>query len=187
MHAFLYISSQNPEELPLIELVPSEFHTSLFYEVQTIDAVRALKKSFKFAPREKTLIVMSGLDEAKHEAQNALLKLLEEPPSENLIFFLISKSEDAIIPTILSRLTVIKKNTETQISKSSKQLTGEPSSWFLQFSKINDRDDAIEIVNTVLNDTSLIKYHEAALETLKALKRNGSVQLQLTNFLSKTS
>jgi DNA polymerase-3 subunit delta' len=39
----------------------------------------------------------------RHEAQNALLKVLEEPPS-NVIFILITTSKSAILPTILSRM-----------------------------------------------------------------------------------
>lgn len=39
----------------------------------------------------------------KKEAQNALLKVLEEPPL-NIIFILISTSKSSLLPTIISRL-----------------------------------------------------------------------------------
>lgn len=39
----------------------------------------------------------------RHEAQNSLLKVLEEPP-KNVVFIIITTSKSAILPTILSRV-----------------------------------------------------------------------------------
>ena len=47
------------------------------------------------------------------EAQNSLLKVLEEPP-RNIIFILISISKNALLPTIYSRLPLIYKKTRKQ-------------------------------------------------------------------------
>ena len=46
--------------------------------------------------------VIDSLDELNREASNALLKILEEPPS-NTIFFLVSHAPGRLLPTIRSR------------------------------------------------------------------------------------
>ncbi len=71
----------------------------------SIDAVREIKKFLwqkPIASPKRTLI----LDEAEFlttEAQNALLKVTEEPPASSLII-IVTSDVDALIPTITSRL-----------------------------------------------------------------------------------
>lgn len=60
----------------------------------------------------KTIILAA--DKFNIEAQNALLKVLEEPP-QNVKFILITKYKSAILPTILSRLLLINKRTKSDI------------------------------------------------------------------------
>lgn len=60
----------------------------------------------------KTIILAA--DKFNIEAQNALLKVLEEPPN-NVKFILITKYKSAILPTILSRLLLTNKRTKSDI------------------------------------------------------------------------
>lgn len=60
----------------------------------------------------KTIILAA--DKFNIEAQNALLKVLEEPPN-NVKFILIAKYKSAILPTILSRLLLTNKRTKSDI------------------------------------------------------------------------
>lgn len=60
----------------------------------------------------KTIILAA--DKFNIEAQNALLKVLEEPP-QNVKFILITKYKSAILPTILSRLLLTNKRTKSDI------------------------------------------------------------------------
>ena len=46
--------------------------------------------------------VIDSMDELNREASNALLKMLEEPPS-NTLFFLVSHAPGRLLPTIRSR------------------------------------------------------------------------------------
>lgn len=64
---------------------------------------------------ESTLktIILAG-EKFNIEAQNALLKVLEEPP-QNVKFILIAKHKNGILPTILSRLLVENKKKKAQI------------------------------------------------------------------------
>lgn len=53
------------------------------------------------------IFVINGIDSATEEAQNKLLKVLEEPP-KNVYFLLSAKSEERVLPTIKSRCDKIK-------------------------------------------------------------------------------
>ena len=70
-----------------------------------IDAVREVKNFLWQRPNaspRRTLII-DDADLLTTEAQNALLKITEEPPSSSLLI-LVTSDPDAILPTILSRL-----------------------------------------------------------------------------------
>lgn len=78
-----------------------------FYDEKiTVDVVRDLKRSlvFKFKPGEKKTIVLN--QEITIEAQNALLKCLEEL-SEQVELFIVSAPHEYILPTILSRCKIV--------------------------------------------------------------------------------
>jgi len=93
------------------------------YEVLTIDDARALKEAHAtrpFASRDdkggnggappagggKKFFIIE-IDSMTHEAQNALLKMFEEP-NEYAHFFLILPSEELLLPTLRSRLFVVR-------------------------------------------------------------------------------
>ncbi len=71
-----------------------------------IDAVRAIREKAYILPNEaqyKFYIILEA-DGMGEEAQNALLKIIEEPPAFTR-FILCAASKDAFLPTILSRVT----------------------------------------------------------------------------------
>lgn len=51
---------------------------------------------------DKKIIIINNIDEATIQAQNKILKTLEEPP-KSVIFFLTAKNKNKILPTIISR------------------------------------------------------------------------------------
>ena len=61
----------------------------------------AIKEAYIATNRTK-YIILAG-DSFTQEAQNALLKILEEPPS-NIIFIIVTTSKNSILPTIISRM-----------------------------------------------------------------------------------
>jgi len=69
-----------------------------------IQAIRELKGQTRFKPWEggKRVILIDEAHKMNEEAANALLKLLEEPPADN-IFLLVTSRADKIPATILSR------------------------------------------------------------------------------------
>ncbi|MDE6583489.1 MAG: hypothetical protein K2K31_02440 [Clostridia bacterium] len=58
---------------------------------------------------ENKVYILQNFDDATEEAQNKLLKVLEEPP-KNVYFLLSAKSEERVLPTIKSRCDKIKIN-----------------------------------------------------------------------------
>lgn len=73
-----------------------------------IDDVKNLQKKLYLKPfrGEKKAVIIKDAHLLTTEAQNALLKILEEPPDHTLIF-LTSEKLDALLPTVLSRCTTI--------------------------------------------------------------------------------
>lgn len=74
-----------------------------------IDKVREIKRHLTFKATGKGEIrgvVIETADEMTIEAQNAFLKILEEPP-EDTIIILCAGSEDDLLPTIRSRCLLI--------------------------------------------------------------------------------
>nr|WP_317405090.1 DNA polymerase III subunit delta' [uncultured Helicobacter sp.] len=68
------------------------------------DAKEVIAQSY--LTREKESLIILVANKYNHAAQNALLKILEEPPSK-IQFILIAKNKNALLPTIRSRMRII--------------------------------------------------------------------------------
>lgn len=74
-----------------------------------IEAVRQLISSLKLNPAisnkgiVKRVVLISDAQLLSEEAQNALLKLLEEPPQSTIFIFTVP-TDKSVLPTIVSRL-----------------------------------------------------------------------------------
>ena len=115
MHSFLVISKEKDKALSYIsnflkkegiDRIDINLHT--FEKAMGIADVRNIQKKIVLRPyRGKAkAVVIEAYDGITSEAQNALLKVLEEPPSNTLIIISLSKKE-LILPTVLSRCKII--------------------------------------------------------------------------------
>ncbi|NCN25989.1 MAG: hypothetical protein GW762_03030 [Candidatus Pacebacteria bacterium] len=163
-----------------------------------IATVRNLQEYLSFAssPTDTRFCVVLGLESATLPAQNALLKLVEEPPVNTQIV-LVGQSLEKILPTIQSRCLVTKQ-TEKWDTDAAKELytklSGSTIPVALQLAEeYTDRTAAIELANqlTTYFHTELEKNGENAqlqkhiAETLRLKKRlgqNGNVQLAVEEF-----
>lgn len=77
--------------------------------VVSIDQVRRLQESLPYRPltSEKRIVLIPDADRLNVGASNALLKLLEEPPS-HAVFILVTTQRDRLLPTILSRCQAVR-------------------------------------------------------------------------------
>lgn len=75
----------------------------------TVDAIRRLKADAYIAPGELSfkMYMIPEADKMNIQAQNAALKLLEEPP-EGCYFFLLCHNSGALLPTVRSRAPVMR-------------------------------------------------------------------------------
>jgi DNA polymerase III delta prime subunit len=73
----------------------------------TIDAIRKLQSSAQIKTNTKNAIIINKADTMTIQAQNAFLKLLEEP-SKNIHFILVSHATSKLLPTIISRVKPIR-------------------------------------------------------------------------------
>ncbi len=73
-----------------------------------IDQVRDLQRELSLSPLEarSRVAILDDFERATPEAMNALLKTLEEPPS-NVVLILIAPEAELLLPTIVSRCQVI--------------------------------------------------------------------------------
>lgn len=71
-----------------------------------IDDAREVRRRAYLSIGAKTFFIISA-GQITHEAQNALLKIVEEPPQETH-FFIFTPSADALLPTLRSRLRLVR-------------------------------------------------------------------------------
>lgn len=73
-----------------------------------IDQIRELKKALTFAPFEsrQRIVLLEDVHTMRREAGNSLLKVLEEPPADNLLL-LAGNAAGSLLDTIVSRCQVI--------------------------------------------------------------------------------
>ena len=76
------------------------------------DAKEVIAKSYLIYEQEMLIIISAN--KYNIAAQNALLKIIEEPP-QNVQFIIITKNKNALIPTIRSRMRLITHKHKTQI------------------------------------------------------------------------
>lgn len=79
-----------------------------------IEEIKNMQKKIFLKPiKSKTkAIVLNDAELLTTEAQNALLKVLEEPPAHTFII-LAADSKEALLPTIISRCNIVELKSET--------------------------------------------------------------------------
>jgi DNA polymerase-3 subunit delta' len=73
-----------------------------------VDQIRALRAKLSLSPYEgdRRMALIVGFHQATDQAANALLKTLEEPPSQ-VVLILTALSAESLLPTIVSRCEVL--------------------------------------------------------------------------------
>ena len=120
------------------------------------DAKAVVKEAYIAELKPKILVL--GAKGYRVEAQNSLLKILEEPP-RNVIFILISPTKTAFLPTIRSRMALQELKIEKEIHHSGLNLKNLCEKDIYEFVQANSRIDIIQLKETIQNIVS-----EAVLE-----------------------
>lgn len=181
MHAFLIIGNSEQVTGDRVNKIVTEHKAKVIpFTLQKIEDARELKKFVKFSFSEKTAIVIENIDTATLEAANAFLKNLEEP-NNNLIYILTATNLNNVLPTIISRCEVVKSlipNHQSLITNVN----------YRDALNIKDREEAIKFIENLIytdHEKKEFKNMENYLYTLKNLKLNGNVSLQMTDLVIK--
>ena len=138
-------------------------------EFKIDDVKEVIKEAYMAESFQKKIIL-----EAKSfniYAQNALLKILEEPP-KNIYFIIIAPSKSIFLPTILSRLIVevIKEKKEKiEIELDFKNLRMEDIFNFVKKNKFKSKNELNNLIFTILTKSveSGIKLNTDELESFE--------------------
>lgn len=171
MHAFLLINND-----------PIQFAKKLNAKIipfvlQKVEDARNLKKFTRFSNSSKTAIIINDIDTATDEALNAFLKNLEEP-NNNLYYILTASNLENVLPTIISRCEVIKSPNTNHRTVGNIE--------YKDALNIKDRTEAIKFVEDLIyldHEKKEFNNMENYLNTIKSLKLNGNVSLQMTNLV----
>ncbi len=192
MHAFLLLNFSEHKDLQKI-LNLSKTVKVIEFSGQTVEDVRTLRDFTKLKVISPTIILIKNIDTASREAQNTLLKFIEEP-QPNLYFALTGINKENILPTILSRCKLInivpaKENVHVQRTEAEEFLTMTTGQKFEKLGKIKDRERAIEFLSSMITGSQSLLADsvniniEPFVQTHEALLSNGNVQLQLTKLV----
>lgn len=116
MHAYIVSGGTQSARTQLTQKLLTDWHISpsdtiLVEQTETsigIATIRALTKQLLFTPLSSPFVValIRGADRMTPEAQNALLKTLEEPPAHTKILLEVD-NEQHLLPTVVSRSMVL--------------------------------------------------------------------------------
>jgi len=203
MSAQLYLLSQSedhPSALQKILQLPWHNNPDLlqFNTDQTglkIEQVRDLLTQLPYRPYtgSSRYFVLYHFEQTTLEAQNALLKSIEEPP-EYVNFVLTATQTQNILPTIQSRCLISRQylhpdqlspELQTQLTQLYQQVTSSPNwSTLIEIAgELKDRDSAIELI------TNLITYLHQHNQTQPNLVQTLHLQTltQHLNYLHQNS
>lgn len=124
MQSILIVGSKEQTKEKALGLC-SEFKISKF-DIDTIETekalgipdIRLLQKRIFLKPvkSEKKTVILEVFFGMTLEAQNAFLKLLEEPPNNTIIIILTGET-DFLLPTVLSRCNILNLKKTKKLSK----------------------------------------------------------------------
>ncbi len=148
-----------------------------------IDQIKTLQEQVKFAPLEadRRVIAIYEADTLNIASANALLKLLEEPPGDNVILLSVATPSN-LLPTIVSRCQVLRLSEKTDSDfKRHKLLEGlsEDTKTFVNYIIRNIVADGPEELRSLLEIRErLAKFLEKGQDAL--------TMLALSTFLSSS-
>jgi len=116
-----------------------------------IEDVREIEKLAYISEKNKKLIVIAA-EKFNMFAQNALLKLIEEPP-KNVDFLIVTKSKYSLLDTILSRVQLERRIFEENEEFELKPITNE---YILELLSSNlEKEDIKKLLKAIVKNKNL--------------------------------
>ncbi len=149
----IIVTDQIEEEMESIKQRVYPLRVVSFYKDDFLidDARKVIREAYIAEERVKTLLLAGKtFNEA---SQNALLKILEEPP-RNIEFILIVESKSSLLPTVRSRLPLISRNHKKeslQLDLSLKKLELSTLFAFIKAHERTPKHEAKELIEALYN------------------------------------
>ncbi|GEM_PF-208662 len=197
-HAYLLIGNDSLKDELILSLahdhgVAIQGNPDFFerkYQNFTIDDSRELKAAHEMMPitaagKKVFIISLNGITV---EAQNALLKLLEEP-AEYAHFFLIIPSAHLLLPTVRSRLSLINttaSDSNTPSAANSNKSKSVVATKLASFSKAGERDmssDDLSKVTKIFVTSSISKRLEIVKKLVEDISKEKKSKQDAVEFL----
>ena len=147
----------------------------LFVETLGIDESRSLEgAAHRKAYASVGKFFVTGCQTLTHEAQNALLKLFEDPPAQT-IFFLIVPSHAQLLPTLRSRLYLIsgqRRDTKEQTASAQAFLVAPPRKRMAMLTSIvenKNREEAVRLINALEVSLCRLPHSNERTEAIKQI------------------
>lgn len=148
----------------------------------SIESVRQAIHFLYLTSSDKKFLIVNHLEDLEFEAQNALLKITEEPPQGAVLFFLV-RNENRILPTLYSRLQVIniplnkpQAYFQKQITEEAMDFCRDPQKNFHSVKKIFGRSSEEE--NKFMEDIIMLlrdqSFNALGLKDLKITSLSGT-------------
>lgn len=198
VHAYLLLGTQTDDLRKRAETLGVSLGASLLpFSINKIEDVRYLEHITRLKVSHPQVVYIKGIDDATPEAQSAFLKNLEEP-QKNLFYILTAKHSGKILPTILSRCLIIRVNSpklkinNEGVEKFEKMDLVERLTFVADFKKRDDTIDFLEALMGIWHSKLLGKEGgyaalahnlKVASRVMAAIKANGNILLQMTNFV----
>lgn len=149
-------------------------------EFQLAQANATIKEAY-ISTNEKKYVFLCG-KVFRNEAQNSLLKILEEPPS-NIVFIIITNSKSTILPTIFSRMPhkILRRSSKRE--ELSLDVTKLDLKDVYEFLKQNQRIDKKESISFV--ESLLLKVNKENIELTQSELELFSKSIKLLNLNSR--
>ena len=128
------------------------------------DVVQIVERSITRPVDLPRRVVILSFADATTEAQNALLKVLEEPPAPS-VFFIITPSPHTLLPTLRSRLSEVAGAAAVPISNEAKQFAGASVEMRLDTIKEMLATKEDDEVRTLMSITTLLNGVERMIAT----------------------
>ncbi len=201
--------NNNIEEIQkYIDLLIKQFLVSPFditslgqnnYSIK-IDLVRELKQKLNLKPWSgtKKVTIIYNAHHLTNEAQNAMLKILEEP-LEDTIIILACPNENLLLPTIISRCEIVRIESKDMVrsktgGEDGQMDIGEKFKLAEELSKKIDKDETLEATRkrveewfaTTIAETqpspATAKNLKILLSAQKQIRQNLNMRLVLENY-----
>lgn len=139
------------------ELLPLRSVRFVCDDFKIEDAKEVIAEAYKSEENTKTLIL--GAKSFTIPAQNALLKILEEPP-RNIVFVLMAPNKSTFLPTVRSRLNLSVESVQKERVSLNIQLSSLDLNGLFSFVKEHERlkkHEAKEIIEALLYQAGSIE------------------------------